>query len=303
MITQNIRTISEVEIKLNQFLLDRFGLNVSLHKITKQEGNMCTILLNFSKIFSVIDEHTKTVYLRSIYFKDIHSFDYKIGSEIKIDHKEIKNSIKSEFNRLRNEISDSILHNKPLLLKLINNAPSFSHFFGKLIFLTTQLIDNDKIPKYKIEQYIEMSPKYDKYVQLLIDMNFATYNDNKDLVTTENTKKILKDNGNKQNVIGETVNEILYLVIRDNLDYITNILKLPVIRSLVNIASCLHFIKQYLKLDGVIEISVDKIYRIYYSLIGRTSPNKIDKLLTYLTYAGTIRINQSTRNIQLVDWV
>jgi hypothetical protein len=258
-----------------------------------------------------MDEISKIMLVRSLKFKNVYSFDYgQKHPTFNIRRNELKENIHSEFSRLRNEIEKCVLENKPLILKIISNVHSFPYQLGKLIYVTTKLVNEDRIGVNELQTRMRKDKKYEKYVNLLIESGFAEYNEYKDVVATNKTKAILKDMTRKSesgkndgNFIGDTVNEILYVIIKDNLDYVTNILQLRIIKSLINIVSCIYFFTKYLKMDELKEISLEKFYILYESLIEKTSKERIDNMLTRLTYSGIIRMAPSERNFRLTAYL
>ena len=298
-----IESETELKLRINQLLLDEFGLNICLEKIEKIKDEHI-VNLSYSKIFSILDEPTKTMYIRAIRFKNVYSFDYRPNLRFNIIRMGLNENIRSQFSKLRNEIETSVLENKPLILKLINNTHILAHFLGKLVYLTTNLVNLDKIESNKLKELKRRSQKYENYIKLLIDMGFAEYNDYNDLVTSLKTRGLLekvKNENGCENIISATVDEILYVIIKENLGYVANVLNLKIIKSLVDIASCLHFFTKYLKIEKLSEISLERFYRIYKSLIGNTTKERLERYLTIFTYSGIVRMLPSEGNLRLSE--
>ena len=280
-----------VKLSINRYLLDEFGLNIGIHKVTKKE-NRYIVQLAYSKVFNIFDEPNKKVYIRAITFDNIYTFEHTSSERIRIKRKILNENIKSEFLNLRNSITLSVLENKDIIKQLLHLS-GVAYLFQKFHYLLVQLVDKDKI---EIDSVISKEEKYMKYIDFLISIGYIERNRDGEFLATNEVHSILEEKRRDKNIrpeklLGETVDDILCDIVKNHLDYLVNILQFK-IKRFINIMSCFYFLRDSLALSELHEISLDKLYQVYVRLIEKVPKSRIYKSLRQLQYVGIVSLSE-----------
>lgn len=83
---------------LNLELIRDYGSRLTLSKLKETGKNKFEIYFNYNKVFHVIDDKTKTVFVRNIFFSDIYSKKIRLNEKLKLPVHDINKVINDEFN-------------------------------------------------------------------------------------------------------------------------------------------------------------------------------------------------------------
>jgi len=275
--------IENCQLELNRGLLYEYGSKLVVSSI-REVGNKLDIKLNYNKIFHIIDEKKKAVYIRNLRFENVFETDLKRGEKLTLPLDEINSAIELEYSNIRKNIIHGVLSDKDLILKLINNTHLFSAFLNKFYTITNELVIKDKLDKDHINQLIENNPNYEKYLNLIVDMSFAEFNSKEDLVATNELKLLLKKNNAN---IRNTVNEVIFKIVKENYDYIVYDLNIFTLKTYVTTVSCLFYLFRYHKLKNI-KINISDFFKSYTMLYKKVNYTKFVERINNLVYSGVL---------------
>jgi hypothetical protein len=288
---QDIRQ-EEMKLVLNRSLLKKYGNNLVLSKIKEKGLNNYTIEIDYNKIFHIFDNKSNTIFVRNLKFKNIYQTKLKYLDDLNLPLDEINSSIKSEYEQIRFDIIHRVLSNRDLIISLIKNTHLFSAFLNKFYSIINQLVIGQKISKSTVVFKNSKDGKYDKYLKLVIDEGFAEIDSLGNIIATNKLNLLHK----KTSDVKKTVDETLYLIIKNNYDYIVYNLNLYTLRSYVNIISCLIYLKDIQKLSNI-RIKLYDLYKIFLSFYQKVDFDIFQDRINNLVYSNIM--NSDGNYIQL----
>lgn len=288
---QDVRD-DEMRLGINRTLLSKYGNNLVLSSINEEGLNNYNLELDYNKIFHIFDEQSNTVFVRNLKFKSIFKTSLKLSEELDLPLDEINSAIKSEYEQIRLDIVHRVLSDKDLVLSLIKNTHLFSAFLNKFYSIINQLVIGQKITKSVLDYKNSKDKKYEKYLKLVIEEGLAEVDDVGNVLATNKLTLLHKNN----NEVKKTVDETLYLIIRNNYDYIVYNLNLYTLRSYVNIVSCLIYLKDVQKLSNL-KIKLYDLYKVFLTFYQKVDFDVFQDRINNLVYSQIV--NSDGRVIQL----
>lgn len=290
---QKLKLDSRRYKRLSRELMINYGPRLLIAEATKR-NNKVELLIDYRRILHLLDSDTNTVYVRALHFPAIFGIELKDENKLKIPLDEINNNINNRYSELRSEITRGILTNKKIILKVIKGIPLFTAFLNKFNELVSSLVQDGKIPKASIQDRIQLNSNYKKYIDTIISSKYASYDKNHNLKASKKIIVPQKDmvETNKA-TIKDVIDEILYIIIKDNFDYIVHHLKIYILRAYVNILSCLNYVTFK---NGIKKISMNSndLMDIYDILYGDIKTPIFQQRLRYLVNAGIIDKGEDT---------
>jgi len=270
-------------IEINRALLHNYGNNIVLSKLKESSLNEYNLELDYNKIFHIKDEKTKTLFVRNIKFNKIFGSKLKFNEKLELPLDEVNSAILSEYDQIKNNIIHRVLSRKELVLSLIKNTHISMAFMNKFYTLLNQLVINDIFYVHTIEELRSKNNNFDKYVNLILEEGFAELDSNNNLISTNKLKLLFK---NKKE-IKDTVDEALFILIKNHYDYIIYDLNIHTLKTYVNIVSCLVYLNEYMKL-GDIKMKVQDFYRVYLTFYRKVDFDKFRERVNNLVYSNVI---------------
>lgn len=284
--------IQELKTRINRELVVNFESKVNLSALNEVEKNVYDIFVSYNKVFNVIDEKTKTVYVRNIYFKNIFNKQINYEEDLKLPISEINSSIKDEFIGLRDNLFSKVLERKDIIIKILKKIHITSAFLNKFYTLFNDLVHSDVIEKNDLEEYLRHNTKNKKYLELVISSKLAYLQHDGSLKSSNKFKKILENNKNNYS---DAVEEAVYNLIKSNYDYIVYELGLKHIKAYVNIVACMYYLNEIQNLS-MAEFKIDSLYEVYCNIFDRVPRVCFKERLNSLIISDVfIRSNNSVR--------
>jgi len=275
--------IENMTIEINRTLLHSYGNNIVLSKLRESSLNEYNLELDYNKIFHIKDEKTKTLFVRNIKFNKIFGSKLKFNEKLELPLDEVNSAILSEYDQIKNSIIHKVLSRKELVLSLIKNTHISMAFMNKFYTLLNQLVLNNIFYVHTIEELRSKNNNFDKYVNLILEEGFAELDSNKNLISTNKLKLLFKNKGEMK----DTVDEALFILIKNHYDYIIYDLNIHTLKTYVNIVSCLIYLNEYMKL-GDIKMKVQDFYRVYLTFYRKVDFDKFRERVNNLVYSNVI---------------
>ena len=156
-------------------------------------------------------------------------------------------------------------------------------FMNKFYTILNQLVINEVFHKNMIDEYISKNKNFEKYVSLVVDGGFGELDSKKNLRATNKLKVLFKD----KKEVKETVDEALFILIRDHYDYIVYDLNIHTLKTYVNIMSCLIYLIDYMKLPNI-KMRLGDFYRVYLTFYRKVEFDKFLERVNNLVYSNVI---------------
>ena len=121
------REVEDLKEDIKTQLSQSYGTRLKLNEL-KRENNSYLISLNYLRSFQIIDYNSKTVYIRAINIPNIYELEVDKLENIEIPRSEINDNIKDYFRKLQQNISNEVLLNENLIIKLFK--PTLSHIYN-----------------------------------------------------------------------------------------------------------------------------------------------------------------------------
>ncbi len=274
--------IENFKQSLNFQTLKKYGVRLNVSDVKELGNNNYKVYFNYNKIFNVIDENSKKVYIRNIYFENIYGADVREGEDLKLPLQEINNAINDEFIELRNNLFNKVISNKKIMIQILKSIHTTSAFLNKFYVLLNELVYDDVIKKDKLTRMIESDKKYEKYIQLLVDSDMAEFNSKGELKASNKFKKLLEENKKAHNL---AVEEAISKVLSNNYDYIIHELGIRHLKPYVDIIACMLYLSDNMKINRV-SIDINNLYKIYENLFNKISDIKFNEKLNSLVMSG-----------------
>ena len=275
--------IENMTIEINRTLLHSYGNNIVLSKLRESSLNEYNLELDYNKIFHIKDEKTKTLFVRNIKFNKIFGSKLKFNEKLELPLDEVNSAILSEYDQIKNSIIHKVLSRKELVLSLIKNTHISMAFMNKFYTLLNQLVLNNIFYVHTTEELRSKNNNFDKYVNLILEEGFAELDSNKNLISTNKLKLLFKNKGEMK----DTVDEALFILIKNHYDYIIYDLNIHTLKTYVNIVSCLIYLNEYMKL-GDIKMKVQDFYRVYLTFYRKVDFDKFRERVNNLVYSNVI---------------
>mgnify|MGYP001599523482 CR=1 FL=1 len=231
----------EFETKLNQQVLINYGTRLAISKIGLKNDNF-EITVDYRRILHIPDSSTNTIYVRTLQFPSIYNGEFKKSEQFKLPLDELNRTIKNKYIELRANMIKGIIYNKNVIVPLIKKVPLFSAFLNKFTDIISSLIYDDAIMIDGVNQRLENDPDYKKYFEVIIHEGYAQYDKDNNLKASEKLKLLHKDLSKKGSKTKDVIDEVLFNIIKENYDYIVHSLKLKILRTYVNLLSCLNYV-------------------------------------------------------------
>lgn len=270
-------------IGLNRSLLHNYGNNIVLSKLKEKSLNEYYIELDYNKIFHIKDEETNTIFVRNIRFKNIFDSLLKYDEKLDLPLDEINSTIHAEYDSIKNKIIHKVLSKKELLLPLIKNTHISMAFMNKFYTILNQLVINDTFYKDMVDELASKNKNIEKYVSLIINEGFGEKDSKNNLKSTNKLKQLFKEKKD----IKETVDEALFILIKNNYDYIVYDLNIHTLKSYVNIVSCLIYLVDYMKLEKI-KMKLNDFYRVYSIFYQKVKFDKFLERINNLVYSNIV---------------
>lgn len=259
--------LKTIKNRVNNELAINYDTKLNLSKVRELEGNKFELFVSYNRIFNVIDETNKIVYVRNIHFKDIYNTVLHFEDNIKLPIHEINSSIRDEFMELRDNLFSKVLERKDIVVKILKNIHVTSAWLNRFYTIFNDLVYSDVISSEYVQEYLRHSSKNQKYFDLIIDSGLAKMQENGSLKASNKFKKLLENNkGNPSAAVEEAV----YYLVKANYDYILYELGLRHIKPYVNIVACVYYLNEVQNL-GKINLSIDNLHKIYCDIFDRIS--------------------------------
>ena len=267
---------------LNHQTIKRYGIKLNVGEIKELGGNKYKVTFNYNKMFSIVDDNSKTVFVRNIYFKNIYGTDINSNEELTLPLSEINKSINDEFIDLRQNLFQKVIADKKIIIRILKTIHTTSAFLNKFYTILNDLFYCDKIPKSKINNYLDSDKKYSKYIELIIDSGFAEYTKEGDLKASNNFKMLLEEHKKEPNL---AVEEAISKILSQHYEYIVYELGIKHIKPYVNIIACMYYLKENMKLSKI-SININSLYRIYENIFDKCSFIKFQEKINSLIMSG-----------------
>ena len=275
-----------ITIQLNRDLLN-YGNNLVLSDLKKLKLDEFEVKLDYNKIFNVKDEKSGTIFVRNIKFPNIFEAKLKNGKELKLPLDEINSSINAEYNGIKTKLIQDVLSRKELVLSLIKNNHISTAFLNKFFNILNQLVSDGIYPESQIEEFTARNKNFQKYLHLVVEEGFAKWDKGHKNLKASNKLKLLFKQEKK---LKKTVEEALYLIVKNRYDYIVYDLKLYTLSSYVNIISCLLYLKN--KVSKSISVQLSNLHRVYNSFYEKTDIYKFTERVNNLVFSDVLIKNK-----------
>ena len=270
-------------LDVNRALLHNYGNNIVLNKLKEKFLNEYDIELDYNKIFHIKDERTNTLFVRNIKFNTIFEGKLKFNEKLELPLDEINSAIFSEYDLIKNNIIHKVLSRKELVLSLIKNTHIFSAFLNKFYTILNQLVINEVFSRDMIDELTSKNKNFKKYISLVVDEGFGEIDSKKNLKASNKLKVLFK---NKKDV-KETVDEALFLLIKNHYDYIIYELNIHTLKTYINIVSCLIYLIDYMELKNI-KMKLGDLYRVYLTFYQKVNFDKFLERINNLVYSNVI---------------
>ncbi|MEK6917212.1 MAG: hypothetical protein AABW92_05715 [Nanoarchaeota archaeon] len=283
MTLQSDNRMENMMLDINRTLLQGYGNNIVLSKLKETSLNEYDLELDYNKIFHIKDEKTNTLFVRNLKFNRIFGSKLKSNEKLQLPLDEINSAILSEYDQIKNSIIHRVLSRRELVLSLIKNTHISMAFMNKFYTLLNQLVINNIFYKHMIDELVSKNNNFDKYVNLILEEGFAELDSNKNLKATNKLKLLFK---NKKEV-KDTVDEALFILIKNHYDYIIYDLNIHTLKTHVNIVSCLIYLVEYMKLKDI-KMKLRDFYRVYLTFYNKVDFDKFLERVNNLVYSNVI---------------
>ena len=267
---------------LNHQAVKRYGIKLNVGEIKELGNNKYKVNFNYNKMFSIVYDTSKTVFVRNIYFKNIYGTDISANEELSLPLGEINKSINDEFIDLRQNLFQKVVADKKIMIRILKTIHTTSAFLNKFYTILNDLFYCDKIPKSKINHYIESDRKYSKYIKLIIDSEFAEYTKEGDLKASNKFKLLLEEHKKEPNL---AVEEAISKILSQHYEYIVYELGIKHIKPYINIIACMYYLKENMKLSKI-SINITSLYKIYENIFNKDSFIKFQEKINSLIMSG-----------------
>jgi len=284
MLVANDSRKEDMMLNVNRTLLMDYGHNLILGGIEEQKLNTFTLKFDYNKIFHIVDEKTNTTFVRNIRFKNVYQKATRYNENLELPADEINSAINTEYASIRNAMILKVLSKRDLILALIKNNHISSAYLNKFYTILNRLITDGKLSHQSIEEFTDKKANFDKYIQLIIDEGFGNYDSDKNLISSNKLKLLLKE----KKELPETVNEAVYLLVKNHYDYIVYDLKIHILRAYVSIMSCMMYLIEQHNLKDV-EMKMDEFYHFYSNFFQSINHNTFLERLNNLIYSGIVQ--------------
>jgi len=282
--------IENVKKSLNYQIIKNYGIKINVRDVKELGSHRYKVSFNYNKVFNIIDENSKTVYVRNIYFQNIYGTDVIAGEDLVLPVGEINRSITDEFIDLRQNLFQKVIADKDKMIKILKNIHTTSAFLNKFYTILNGLVYGDVITKEELKKYFESDKKYEKYVELIVDTELAEYTSNNDLKASNKFKKILENNKKEPSL---AVEEAVSKILSKHYEYIIYALGIRQIKPYVNMIACMHYISEHMKLNKI-SISITNLYRIYENIFDAVPYIKFQEKMNSLIMSGIFSREDNT---------
>ena len=217
---------------LNHQAIKHYGIKLNVGEIKELGGNKYKVAFNYNKMFNIVDDNSKMVFVRNIYFKNVYATDIGANEELSLPLGEINKSINDEFIDLRQNLFQKVIADKKIMIRILKTIHTTSAFLNKFYTLLNDLFYCDKISKSKINNYIDSDKKYSKYIKLIIDSEFAEYTKDGDLKASNKFKMLIGEHKKEPNL---AVEEAISKILSQHYEYIVYELGIKHIKPYINI--------------------------------------------------------------------
>jgi len=285
-----------IRTELNQKLFINYGPRLAISK-SIVNGDIVELGLDYRRVIHILDSSTNTIYVRTIHFPSVFDADINLKQEFKLPLDEINKTVNNKYIELRTNMARGIICNKEVMLSLIRGVHLFSAFLNKFNDIISALVYDDIIIRDKVNQRLEADPGYKKYFEVIVNSGYAEYDKSMNLKASEKLKILHKDTSkDKKNTTIDIIDEIMFNVIKENYDYIIHQLKLRILRTYVNLLSCLNYITVQSNIKKI-SMKVEDLFRTYRMFYGNILEFKFEERINYLASAGII-----TKEKSIINW-
>lgn len=270
-----------IEEELNYKLFKGYGTRLVINRIEPIQNKKYKVTFNYNKVFNIVDEKQKKVYVRNIYFENIHIQNVSAGEELKIPILEVNKAVQSEFVGLRNDLFQKVISNQKIVTSILAKIHLASAWLNKFYIILRDLAEEDVITREDLKEYIDDDKRYEKYIDLIIDSGLAKYNTEGGLKASSSFKKIMEENKN----IAAAVDEAVSKIVTDNYAYILQELGLKHIKPYINVISCIYFANNRMNIR---ELTIRELYKIHEHLYGTLSYISFKEKITALVSADVL---------------
>lgn len=277
--------------ELNHALIKKYGTRITLKSLKEQKKNGFLARFNYNKIFHIIDDKRKKVFVRNIYFEDIFTAEIKDSRELDIPVREVNKNVKDHFIDLSQNLFSKIIQNKDVVIKILHNISVASHFLNKFYTILTELAYSDIISRQYLKELYEIDEKNKKYVQLIIDAGLAEFTKDDALKASSKFKKILEEKKD----IKKAVEEGVYFILNKHYDYIIFELNIGHIKAYINIVASTYYMKEQLQLKDL-PVNISTLHCLHEKFFGNINRIKFSERVNSLVASGVLeRYNDTIR--------
>ncbi|MFH1638156.1 MAG: hypothetical protein ABIB71_07045 [Candidatus Woesearchaeota archaeon] len=282
---------------INYTLIKKYGSRITLDKIEEINNQRYKVSLNYNKVFHIIDEENKKLFVRNIFFKEIYTKELIHSEDLEIPLNEINLAINNEFVELRGNLFKKVIDNKDVVMRILRKIHPTATFLNKFYIVLMDLLINDILPKSKTQYYLKEENGYKKYIPLIIDSKLAEYDSGKRLKASNKFKRLMEKHNKDYSV---AIDEGMFIIIRENYEYIIYELGLRQIKPYINIISVINYLKHNKGLKKV-SIKIEEMYKIYSIFFGTIPLETFSDRINYLIVSGVLNKEKDTLRLVLTN--
>lgn len=267
--------------ELNYGLLKNYGTRLTINDVKEEKGKF-RVFFNYNKVFNVIDDTNKKVFVRNIFFENVYSLGLSSSSQLKVPIHEVNRAIDNQFVDLRDNLFHKVISNKNVVIRILKKIHPTSFFLSKFYTILTDLVYSDVLDKKAVEHYLKSGKKNQKYIDLIIDSQLAEFDSEGRLKATSKFKKLLEENKKDPST---AVEEAIFKLIKDHYDYIVYELGLRHIKAYINVVSSLYYLQNIKGLSKV-SVKIPEAHKIYEMLFGSTNFMDFRQRINLLVLSG-----------------
>ncbi|MBN2251169.1 MAG: hypothetical protein JW724_03745 [Candidatus Altiarchaeota archaeon] len=270
-----------IEEELNYKLFKGYGTRLVINKVEPVENRKYRVSFNYNKVFNIVDEKQRKIYVRNIFFENIHIQNVSPGEELRVPILEVNKAIENEFIGLRNDLFQKVISNREIVMNILKNVHLIPAFLNKFYTLLRDLAEEDVISREYLGEYLESDKRYEKYIALIIDSGLAKYNNRGDLKASSTYKKMMENRKDVPAAIDEAVSKI----VTDNYGYIIQELGLKHIKPYINVISCIYYANNNINIK---DLTIEELYKIHKHLYGTLRRIRFKEKISSLVSANII---------------
>ena len=251
---------------LRNELFVKYGNRLIPKSIENTKEGSYIVNFSYNRPFNVIDEKNKKIFVRTLHLDDIYIEEITSLKNISLPIQEINHKISNELDNLHKNIEKKVLGSKDLILKLLF-MPNFSSSLSRFSRIINRLIEKDIVTNEYKKELLKEHNNYKSYFQVLINSKFIEFKEG-NYYCSSRLKKIFKESNNRENPQKITHDEVMYYVISENYSYIVNELALTAVQSSIDLLITFFYLSKYQDLVDV-NLSVKGLYNVHTQVFKR----------------------------------